>query len=689
MKKLIIFVCLLLIIVSAQAQVDRTKAPKPAPAREIKIGDYQSFTLKNGLQVFVVENHKLPRVQFSLQLKNDRIYEGEKEGYIEMAGTLMGTGTKTKTKAQLDEETDFIGANLSTSSSGIFASSLSKHTTKLLDLMSDVLYNPAFPQEEMDKLKTQTLSGLAASKDNPNAIAGNVRNALLYGKQHPYGLFTTEKSVGSITLDDCKNYYNTYFKPNNAFLIIVGDIDLKTARSLSEKYFAKWAPGEVKNPTYTQPKEPAKTYVALVDRSASVQSVINISYPVDLKPGTQDAIKARVTNQILGGGFSARLMQNLREKHGYTYGSGSQLSPDNLVGNFNASASVRNEVTDSSVYELLSELKRITNEPVLEKELVAAKAEISGAFGRSLENPQTIANFALNTAKYNLPKDYYNNYLKYVDAVTLADVQATAKKFIRPENAHIIVVGKGADVADKLKKFGEVKHFDIYGESYVPAKASTLPPGLTAEKVIASYIEAIGGAKKIQELKSIKTTMKGSIQGTELTMVSSKKGPNKMLMEMIVQGNVMSKQVGDGKDFAVMQMGQKAPLDAAMKEEALFESAIIPELQLAAMNVKTTLKAIEVLDGNEAYVVEYVFPTGGKLTSYFDKTTGLKLQSVKEVKGPQGTNLVPTKFGDYKEVGGVKFPHTTSVSMGPMNLKFDVSAIEVNPTLDDTLFKVQ
>jgi hypothetical protein len=138
-----------------------------------------------------------------------------------------------------------------------------------------------------------------------------------------------------------------------------------------------------------------------------------------------------------------------------------------------------------------------------------------------------------------------------------------------------------------------------------------------------------------------------------------------------------------------MQMGQKAPLDAAMKEEALFESAIVPELQLAAMNVKTTLKAIEVLDGNEAYVVEYVFPTGGKLTSYFDKSTGLKLQSVKEVKGPQGTNLVPTKFGDYKEVGGVKFPHTTSISMGPMNLKFDVSAIEVNPTLDDTLFKVQ
>jgi zinc protease len=689
MKKHIIFLCLLLVFVSAQAQVDRTKAPKPAAAREIKIGDYQTFTLKNGLQVFVVENHKLPRVQFSLQLKNDAIYQGEKEGYIEMAGTMIGTGTKTKTKAQIDEETDFIGANLSTSSNGIFASSLTKHSAKLLDLMSDVLYNPAFAPEELEKLKTQTLSGIAAGKDDPNTIAGNVRSALRYGKQHPYGLFTTEKTVGAITMDDIKGYYNTYFKPNNAYLIIVGDIDLKTAKSISEKYFAKWVPGEVKNPTYPQPKEPAKTYVALVDRPASVQSVINITYPVDLKPGTQDAIKARVTNQILGVGFSARLNQNLREKHGFTYGAGSQLNPDNLIGSFNASASVRNEVTDSSVYEFMSELKRIVNEPVEEKELILAKAEISGAFGRSLENPQTIANFALNTAKYNLPKDYYNNYLKYVDAITLADVQATAKKFVRPDNAHIVVVGKGSDVADKLKKFGEVKYFDIYGEPYVPTKASVLPAGLTAEKVVANYIEAIGGTKKIQELKSVKTTMKATVQGMELTMINSKKAIGKSLTEVSVQGNVMQKSVTDGKEVAEIQMGQKAPVDAAAKEKNLFEAHLVPETMLASLKVKATLKAIEVLDGKDAYVVEYEFPAGEKITNYFDKESGLKVQTVEQVKTPQGEVAIPTKFQNYKEVSGVKFPHTIMVSQGPMTFNFQVSSLEVNPAMDDAIFKVQ
>ncbi len=689
MKKILLFICLLVTGVSIQAQVDRTQAPKPAPAREIKIGDYQTFTLKNGLQVFVVENHKLPRIQFSLQLKNDQLFQGEKEGYVSMAETLMGTGTKTKTKAQLDEEIDFIGASLNTGGNAIFASSLSKHTNKLLDLMTDVLFNPSFPPEEMEKLKTQTLSGLAASKDNPNAIAGNVRNALLYGSQHPYGLFTTENSVSAITLDDCKNYYNTYYKPNNAYLIIVGDIDLKTAKKLTDKYFAKWAAGEVKNPTYTQPKGPAKTYVAMVDRPTSVQSVINIGYPVDLMPGTQDAIKARVMNQILGGGFSSRLNQNLREKHGYTYGSGSQLSPDNLVGNFNASASVRNEVTDSSVYELISELKRITNEPVTENELMAAKAEISGSFGRSLESPQTIASFALNTAKYNLPKDYYANYVKAVDAVTLADVQATAKKYIRPDNAHIIVVGKGSDVADKLKQFGEVKYFDIYGVGYVPSKASALPAGLTAEKVISKYIEAIGGTKKIQELKSLKTTMKATVQGNEITMSASKKAPGKSLVEVSVQGNVMQKSVTDGKEVAQMQMGQKSPVDAAAKEKSLFDAQLVPETMIDAMKVKTILKAVETIDGKEAYVVEYEFPAGDKTTNYFDVESGLKVQTVVMAKTPQGEVAIPTRFQEYKEVNGIKFPHVILVSQGPMNFKFEVSSLEVNPVLDDAIFNVQ
>jgi zinc protease len=212
---------------------------------------------------------------------------------------------------------------------------------------------------------------------------------------------------------------------------------------------------------------------------------------------------------------------------------------------------------------------------------------------------------------------------------------------------------------------------------------------LTAEKVIASYIEAVGGTKKIQELKSVKTTMKATIQGTELTMTNSKKAGGKSVTELTVQGNVMNKSITDGKNVAEIQMGQNTPVDPSAKEKNLFEAHFVPETMLMTMNIKTILKSIEIVDGKEAYVVEYQFPGGEKTTNYFDRETSLKVQTLEQVKTPQGEIAVPTKYQDYKDINGIKFPHTVLVSQGPMNLKFQVSGLEVNPVLEDALFKVQ
>jgi zinc protease len=674
----------------SQAQVDRTHAPKPAPAREIKIGDYQTFTLKNGLQVFVVENHKLPRVQFSLQLKNDPILEREKAGYVELTGQLIGTGTTTRNKAQLDEEVDFIGATLNTSWNGVFASSLTKHRDKLLELMSDVLYNPAFNADELAKLKTQKQSELASDKDDPGSIVANVRTRLVYGKDHTYGEIETEKTIAAFTLDDCKNYFNTYFKPNNAYLAIVGDIDLKTATAAAEKYFGKWIPGNVTNPTYAQPQPPAATYVALVDRPNSVQSVISIAYPVNLKTGSQEAIRARVLNQVLGGDFSARLMQNLREKHGYTYGASSQLTSDFLVGIFQAGASVRNEVTDSSVYEFMNELDRIIKEPVKDNELIAAKASIAGAFGRSLENPQTIASFAVNTAKYNLPKDYYNNYLKSIDVVTIADVQATAKQYILPGHAHVVVVGKGSEIADKLKKFGQLKYFDIYGNEVAPAKqAKPLPAGLTGEKILSNYIDAIGGLKAIQAAKSSKITYKASFQGNDVMMVTTKKDPSKMHLEIKVGPQPMQTIVSDGKNVSISQMGMSVPLTDKDKEAALYGAPLIEETAVSAVGAKATLTAVEEIDGKDAFVVEISLPKGEKMTNYYDTETGLKVQQVTMQDGPTGPVSQSIRFSDYKDYSGIKLPGSFTLPFGPITLKFELTEALMNPKVDDAIFKIE
>jgi len=297
MNKNLFTLIYLLLSLTIIAQVDRSVMPEPGPAPEIQIGEYESFTLENGLKVFVVENHKLPRVAFSLSLDYDPFLQGEDAGFVQTAGDLLGTATTTKNKDEIDEAIDFIGASFSTSSNGIYAASLKKHTEKLLEIMSDVLLNPVFKQEELDKIKKQAISGLQAQKDNPTSIASNVRQVLNFSKNHPYGEVVTEETVENITLDKCENFYKTYFRPNIAYLVVVGDIDKGEAEDLVREYFSKWEKAEVPSAEHKNPKAPLVRKVALVDRPASVQSVINVTYPIDLKIGSDDAIKVEILNQ--------------------------------------------------------------------------------------------------------------------------------------------------------------------------------------------------------------------------------------------------------------------------------------------------------------------------------------------------------------------------------------------------------
>ncbi|MCL6099516.1 MAG: insulinase family protein, partial [Bacteroidetes bacterium] len=379
-KKLLMLLMVVMMATPAFAQLDRSKRPAAGPAPEVKIGSYESFELPNGMKVFVVENHKLPRVAFNLVLDVDPVLEGKNVGYVEAAGELLRTGTKSRTKDKIDEEIDFLGANLSTSSTSVYASGLSKYKDKLLDIMSDLVMNSVFKQEELDKIKTQMLSGLATQKDDPNSIAQRVRDVLMYGKDYPYGEPQTEETVKSFTLDMCNQYYQTYFASNVAYLAVVGDVNKAQAKSLIQKYFGKWQKKDVPKNTYATPKAPIVDKVCLVDRENSVQSVISVCYPIELKNGSEDVIKASVANLILGGSATGRLFMNLREAKAYTYGAYSSINPDRLIGNFLAFTSARNSVTDSSITEIMNELKRIRTDKVTDDELQKAKNYLTGNF---------------------------------------------------------------------------------------------------------------------------------------------------------------------------------------------------------------------------------------------------------------------------------------------------------------------
>lgn len=687
MKKSFIYIMALLLVAGqAFAQTDRSKLPAPGPAPQINLGQYESFTLKNGLKVFVIQNNKLPRVAFSLILDIDPVMENDKAGYISMAGQLMRNGTKTRTKEQLDAEVDFIGASLSTSSTGIYASSLTKHTDKLMTLMSDVLLNPSFPEEELDKLKKRTLSGLQSSKDNPNAISSNVSNVVRYGESHPYGELETEQTVENIDLQSCINYYNTYFKPNVAYLAIVGDITKKDAEKLVKKYFGAWKKGTVPTNTYATQPAPAKNKVVLVDRPSSVQSVINITYPVDLKPGTPEAIKTRVMNQILGGSGTARLFMNLREDKAFTYGAYSSLSADELVGTFSANASVRNEVTDSAIVEFFTEMNKIVKEKVTAEELQKVKNNLTGSFARSLENPSTIASFALTIERYKLPKDYYANYLKTVESLTIEDIQATARQFVRPENAYIVVVGNGKQIAPGLAKFGEIEYRDVYGKVYVP-EVSDIPEGLTAENVVENYINALGGKEKIDGIKTFNTEMAASVQGMNISMKMVKTNAGKFFTEVSMPGMTLSKTVINGNKGYSMMQGQKLVLEGDKLKEAQEEADLFVELNYAKNGSKIKLVGVEDVEGSKAYVIEVETAAGKKSTSYFDVKSGFKVKEATTVDTPNGPFTTSVAYSDYREVSGLKVPYVMTINQG-MVIKAEATKIEINGTVPEELFNI-
>lgn len=676
----------------SQDNAFRATPPSPGPAPKIQMGRYIKFGMPNGLQVIVVENNKLPVVSMQLFVDVPPIIQGEFAGYTDFAGELLNKGTKKRSKQQLDEAIDFMGAQLSTNSNGIFGSSLKKHTDSLAMLMSEVLLQPAFPVDEFDKLKKRTLSGLAAAKDNPNAIAGNVARVLRYGKTHPYGEITTEATVEKITVDKSKEYYNTYFRPNISYLVIVGDMNVIQARNLATKYFGAWEQKAVPAVPNLYPSFSTERTVDFVNKPGAVQSVINITYALDYKPTASDRVAASIMNEMLGGFFRSRINQKLREEKAYTYGAGSRLVSDKYVGYFTTSGSFRNEVTDSAIHDLLYEIGRIRREKLSDEELALVKSVTSGNFARSLESPQTVANFALSIARYGLPNDFYDTYLEKIAAVTADDVLAVSAKYLSVDNAHILVVGNKEAVAEPLAKYatsGKVNYYDIYGNP-IDDDQLKVPANLTAAEIINKNIEAIGGKAKLNALKTVKILGSADFSGFNLAMATLYQLPDKMSMEITAQGQVFNTTIVNGDKAKVGQMGQFKLLEGDAASSTVNQAILFPELYVGRSDMKAEIKGMEIVEGRKTYIVDIMKNDQSTGLHYYDVETGMKLRTVvSELSGDEVITQT-IDYSDYKAINGIKFPFATKLSGGgmPMPLVMKATSVETNIKIEDAAFKL-
>lgn len=692
MKKLILSIATLSMVTSSLVaqKLDRSIRPKAGPAPEIQMGTAQSFVTSNGIKVYVVENHKLPVVSYSIDFDIRPELQGDMVGFKDFLGDLLTAGTKTKSKDQFNQELDMLGARLSIGSEGIFMQSLKKNSDKLLALATEVLTEPRFSQEELDKLKKQAKSGLAQQQDDPEAMSQNITSILNFGKNHPYGEVMTEKSVENITLDRCKKYFETYFRPNVAYMAIVGDITLAEAKAQVEKNFAKWQKKDVPRATYPTPKPTKGAAVAIVNKSGAVQSVIDVTYPIDMKPGHPDEIKLKVANGILGGGSTGRLFQNLREQKAWTYGSYSSFRTDELpnAGSFSATANSTTSASDSSVAEIIKEMNKLRTEKVSKEELEGYKNYMAGTFALGLEDPKTLARYAINEKKYNMPKDYYKNYLKNVEAVTAEDVMTVANKYITPGVANITVAGDKKQIADKMKQFGPVTIYDLYGNVEKDEPAKAVPANLSASDVVKKHIAATGGETAWNKIKDMTMEMTTEMQGMTISIKTIRKAPNKLLLDVNGMGMSLQKIVFDGTKGYMSAQGQKKDLEGDEIKEYEDEAYMSKDLGYLSSTFKLNLLGIEKVDGKDAYQIEVTKPNGDKVTEYYDVASGYKVKTSATSDTPQGSMTQTTYYSDYKEgAGGLKYPNMIKQNMGPQMMEMKLKSVEVNTNVSDDTFK--
>ena len=680
MKKLLILLTSLLVF-PAVGQVDRSKQPTPGPAPIIQVKEPQQYKLKNGLTVMFVENRKLPIVSASLILDNPPILEGIKAGQSQLTSSLLGKGSKKIKKDDFYDEIDFMGSNISISASSAFAQSLTRYFQRTFQMMADAAINPNFTEEEFTKERDVLIDALKSSEKDVSTAARRVERLLAYGVDHPYGEYVTAGTVNNIKLSDIQRFYDFRFRPNNAYLVIGGDIDFESVKILVKKYFAKWKPSPVASSPIPKVTNPVSTQIDFVNMPNAVQSEVVVQSTTYLAKKDADYFPVLMANSILGGGGEARLFLNLREDKGYTYGSYSSIGNSKITATrFRASASVRNEVTDSAVVEIVNEIKRIRTDLVSEIELKKAKAKYVGNFVRSLEDPEIIASFAYEIATENLDPDFYKNYLDRINAVTVEDVKRVAQKYFNVDQARVVVTGKGVDVLDNLEKvqfngnYLPINYYNKYGTSIERPQKLAVADGITAESVLKSFIDNTG--VNIADINALQLVYKGEFMQMSIK-VEETYSDKEQKQVISVGGNAMMTSVVSQDSAYIKQGPNQTDLPKAIHDDLKKTLAVLPEIGLLESQ-EATLEGIVNINGSDAYEIK-TQGVGVTFTSYYDVNTGLRVResSLINFNGQMQTNT--TDYSDYSEQSGLILAGKKSFNLGGQDISLRLDKAEINP----------
>ncbi|MET0344300.1 MAG: pitrilysin family protein [Polyangiales bacterium] len=446
---------------------DRQPPPASGPARDVAFPPIHHEALENGLSLDVVTHKQLPIVSMELVIQSGTASDpADLPGLASAVADMLREGTLKKPGARFAESVEFLGANLHTSAGQetlrIQVSALSEHFDAALALLSEAALTPAFDPQELEKLKKRTLDDLKLKKDRPLWLARRELAKSLYGA-HPYArIDTTEAATKKLKKTDLTTFHQRHFAPNNAFLVVVGDVETATVQKAAQKLFGAWKKRDVQKASYPAPATQQAREIVVVDRPASVQSLIVIGN-LALKRSDPSFIPLMVANQVLGGSAASRLFMDLREKRSLTYGAYSRVDETVDVGAFKASAAVRTDVTEAAMTAFFEHLDRIVQTAPPEPELESAHRFLADSFPLAIETAGRIAGLVADLRVYGLPDDYWDTFRSNIRKVTSAEALAAAQRSIHPDKALVVVVGRAADIVPGLRKLGPVRIVDVDG----------------------------------------------------------------------------------------------------------------------------------------------------------------------------------------------------------------------------------
>lgn len=669
----------------SEEKIDITKKPEPLAEKEFVFPKYSEAKLKNGIKVFLVEDHEQPTFAFRILIPGGSAYDGDKPGLAELTAEMLTKGAGKLTALQIAQKLDGVGANLSVSANPeyfvISGNCIIKYIPLLLDVLSDVLLRPTFPKEELDKLKPRVIAAIKNEKSRGSSIANALTKKIIYGEKHPYGTHKTEKSVLEIAIDDINEFYQKYFKPDWASVVITGDVSLKEIIPLFEKALGNWKKGNIPPLTFP-PTSPSPLGVYFVKRPASVQSSIILSTPtVEIKNPDYETLD--IAASIIGSGFAGRLFRTLRETYSYTYTPFGYQTSSKFANRFACGAEVRNDVTDSAIDVIKEQLTLLATEPPSKEELDRIKKVEIGHYLMSFENTDFIASLIQNAYFNGIPLAELKDYPKRVQNMTPYDIQKVAKKYMHPNKAYIVVVGN-PDVKSKLEKFGKIFEYDVDLNPISGEKAKVEKVSLDPNELIEKYLDARGGKAFLENLQSYSLEGKASlsVQGQILngTVVQKVKSPTQKYQKFDFGMFQNELWINQNEAWSKVQ-GQIEKLEPKEFDKALFDLAINKEIDKLEKNFQINILGKQ----GDQILVKFTTQSGFEATTYFNASNYLieKIESTEDT--PQGPIPITTTLEKWEKVDNYYFPVLVKTTNPMFSIEVE-NSYQLNVSFDDTNF---